>query len=163
MNILRAIAFLGLWIALSAGSRAAEQPQAQVNVLYFHRTARCPSCLNMETYATEAVSRFPSERDSGHLAWRAVNIDEPADRHFQQDYALEFSSLVLSRREGGREIAWTNLPDAWALVGDKSNFIAHVEMEISKQLEQLPKMKPSPHSEESAARSEILSANLPMY
>ncbi len=139
MNILRAIAFLGLWIALSAGSRAAEQPQAQVNVLYFHRTARCPSCLNMEAYASEAVSRFAIECGSGRLAWRAVNIDEPADRHFQQDYALEFNSLVLSRREGGQEIAWTNLPDVWTLVGEKSNFVAYVEMEIVKQLKQLPK------------------------
>jgi len=139
MNMPRTIAFLGLWLALSVGSRAAEQPQAQVKVLYFHRTARCPSCLNMEAYASEAVSRFSSARDSGRLAWRAVNIDEPADRHFQQDYALEFNSLVLSRREGGQEIAWTNLPDVWALVGDKSNFVAYVEMEIAKQLKQLSK------------------------
>lgn len=139
MNILRAIAFLGLWLALSAGSRAEEQLQAQVNVLYFHRTARCPSCLNMEAYTSEVLSRFAAEREAGRLAWRAVNIDEPAARHFQQDYALEFNSLVLSRREGGQEIAWTNLPDAWALVGDKSNFVAYVETEIAKQLEQLSK------------------------
>ena len=139
MNMLRIIALLGLGLALSVGGRAAEQPQAHVNVLYFHRTARCPSCLNMEAYASEAVSRFAAERDSGRLAWRTVNINEPADRHFQQDYALEFNSLVLSRREGGKEIAWTNLPDVWALVGDKSNFVAYVEMEIARQLEQLPK------------------------
>lgn len=139
MNMLRAIAFLGLWLALPPGSRAAEPPQAQVNVLYLHRTVRCPSCLDVETYAADAVSRFASERDAGRLAWRTVNIDNPADRHFQQDYALEFNALVLSRRAGGREIAWTNLPDIWSLVGDKSNFIAYVEMEIAKQLELLPK------------------------
>ena len=93
----------------------------------------------MEAYAAEAVARFATDREAGRLSWRAVNIDEPGDRHFQQDYALEINSLVLSRHEAGREVAWTNLPDVWALVGDKSDFVAYVEMEISKQLEQLPK------------------------
>jgi hypothetical protein len=47
--------------------------------------------------------------------------------------------VVLSRRVSGKEVAWTNLPAVWEVVGDKSNFIAYVEMEIAKQLEQLPK------------------------
>mgnify|MGYP003595574300 CR=1 FL=1 len=139
MKMRSTVVALGVWLALASGGRGEEAPQAQLQVLYFHRTARCPSCLNMEAYAAEAVERFASDRDAGRISWRAVNIDEPGDRHFQEDYALEVNSLVLSRHEAGREVAWTNLPDVWALVGDKSNFVAYVETEISKQLEQLPK------------------------
>ena len=139
MKMRSTVVALGVWLALASGERGEEAPQAQWQVLYFHRTARCPSCLNMEAYAAEAVERFASDRDAGRISWRAVNIDEPGDRHFQEDYALEVNSLVLSRHEAGREVAWTNLPDVWALVGDKSNFVAYVETEISKQLEQLPK------------------------
>ena len=139
MKMRSTVVALGVWLALASGERGEEAPQAQLQVLYFHRTARCPSCLNMEAYAAEAVERFASDRDAGRISWRAVNIDEPGDRHFQEDYALEVNSLVLSRHEAGREVAWTNLPDVWALVGDKSNFVAYVETEISKQLEQLPK------------------------
>ncbi len=133
------LALLSLGLALAPESRSEDGPPAQVCVLYFHRTIRCPSCLDMESFAAAAISRFAAEQEAGRLAWRAVNIDEPDNQHYQQDYALEFNSLVLSRRIGGREVAWTNLPDVWALVGDKSNFTAYVEMEILKQLQQLPK------------------------
>ena len=140
MMFMRPVAVLGLCLALASGVHAGDPPpQGQVEALYFHRTARCPSCLNMEAYAGEAVSRFAADRDAGRLTGRAVNIDEPGNRHFQRDYALEINSLVLSRHEAGREVAWTNLPDVWALVGDRSNFVAYVEMEIAKQLDQLPK------------------------
>ena len=132
------LALLSLGLALSSESRSEDKPQAQVCVQYFHRTVRCPSCLDMESFAAAAVSRFAADQEAGRLAWQTINIDEPANRHFQQDYALEFNSLVLSRRTGGREVAWTNLPDVWALVGDKTNFVAYVEMEILKQLQQLP-------------------------
>lgn len=130
---------LGLWLALAAGGRGEEAPQAQLSVLYFHRTARCPSCLDMETYAAETASRFSAGREADQVLFRAINLDDENNRHYEQDYALEFSAVVLSRRVNGQEVAWTNLPDAWALIGDKSNFIAYVETEISRQLEQLPK------------------------
>lgn len=139
MNLRRAGVVLGLWLALAAGARGADAPQAQLSVLYFHRTARCPSCVNLEAYTAEAAARFAAEREAGRILFRAINLDDANDRHFEQDYALEFSSVVLSRRVNGQEAAWTNLPDVWALAGDKSNFIAYIEMEISKQLEQLPK------------------------
>jgi hypothetical protein len=132
------LVFLGLSLVCTGGATE-PPPSAQVVVLYFHRTARCPTCLNLEAYTAEAVGHFPADRESERLQWRAVNLDEESNRHFAPDYALEFSSVLLSRRVGGKEVAWTNLPAVWAIVGDKSNFIAYVEMEIAKQLEQLPK------------------------
>ena len=142
MRILRSIAFVGFLLAgLPSADRAlaAESDPAHVDVFYFHRTARCPTCLDMEAYTGEAVGHFVAEREAGRLVFRAVNLDDEPARHFERDYALEFSSVVLSRRASGREAAWTNLPAVWSVVGDKSNFIAYVEMEIAKQLAQLPK------------------------
>jgi len=142
MRIFHPVVFLGVLLAgLPFADRptAAESDPAHVAVFYFHRTARCPTCLNMEAHTIEAVGHFPAERETGRILFRAVNLDDESERHFAQDYALEFSSVVLSRRVNGQEAAWTNLPAVWSVVGDKSNFIAYVEMEIAKQLEQLPK------------------------
>ena len=130
---------IGLLLGCAAfhSARAVDTPPARVDVLYFHRTLRCPGCLDMEAFAAEAVARFPAERDAGRLTWRVINLDEPGQRHFEQDYALEFNSVVLSRRANSQETAWTNLPSVWPLVGDRSNFVAYVEMEIATQLGQI--------------------------
>lgn len=140
MNRRLIFSFLGLPLVCAAfhSAWAGDPPPDRVDVLYFHRTLRCPGCLDMEAFAAEAVARFPAERDAGRLTWRAINLDDPGRRHFEQDYALEFNSVVLSRRSSGREAAWTNLPDVWPLVGDRSNFVAYVEMEIGSQLDRLP-------------------------
>jgi hypothetical protein len=142
MNRRRSFILLGLLCACSAGmdsARAAEPDPARVEVFYFHRTLRCPTCLTMETFTAEAAEHFSAEKNTGRLRFRAINLDDEGPRHFAQDYGLEFSSVVLSRWTNGQEAAWTNLPSAWSVVGDRSNFIAYVEMEISKQLGQLPK------------------------
>ena len=128
---------LGLLLACSAS--ATDPTPSCVDVFYFHRTLRCPTCLNMEAFTAETAEHFSAERDAGRIRFRAINLDDESDRHFEQDYSLEFSSVVLSRRVNGQEVAWTNLPSIWELVGDKQNFIAYVETEISKQLDQLPK------------------------
>ena len=142
MRMLRPIVFIGLalvWLPFADRALAAESDPARVDVFYFHRTMRCPTCLEMEAYTAETAGHFSAEREAGRLLFRAVNLDDEENEHFAADYALEFSSVVLSRRVGGREAAWTNLPAVWSVVGDKSNFIAYVEMEIAKQLEQLSK------------------------
>jgi hypothetical protein len=136
--------FVGLgWLLACATvlpARAAEPPAAsQVEVTYFHRTLRCPSCIDMENFTAEAVGHFPAEQKAGHLQWRVINLDDEGNKHFEQDYALEFNSVVISRRVDGQEMAWTNLPDAWKLIGDKPTFIAYIESEILPQLEKLPK------------------------
>ena len=132
---------LAKWKELGVPLTAAGAPpaEAQVEVFYFHRTLRCPSCVDMETFAAEAVGHFTDAQKAGRLRWRVINLDDEGNRHFEQDYALEFNSVVLSRRVNGQEVAWTNLPDARKLIGDKPTFIAYIESEILPQLEQLPK------------------------
>ena len=131
---------LAKWRELNVPLTANTPPaEAQVEVFYFHRTLRCPSCVDMETFAAEAVGHFTDAQNAGRLRWRVINLDDEGNRHFEQDYALEFNSVVLSRRVNGQEVAWTNLPDAWKLIGDKPTFIAYIESEILPQLEQLPK------------------------
>jgi hypothetical protein len=141
MKSLRLTVLLGLLLGCAAivPTLAGEPAPSRLEVFYFHRTLRCPSCINMENFTAGALGRFPTDREAGRLLWRVVNLDADSDKHFEQDYALEFNSVVLSRYVQGQEVAWTNLPNVWELVGDKQNFIAYVEMEIAKQLEQLPK------------------------
>jgi hypothetical protein len=59
-----------------------------------------------------------------------VNVDEPENKHFIQDYQLVTRSLVLSLMSDGKEKKWKNLPDVWKLVRDKEKFYQYVKDEV---------------------------------
>ncbi len=128
-----------LLVALMAGSSAvaSEPAPSRVDVLFFHRTFRCPDCLHMEAYAAEAVAARPTERDAGRLGFRAFNLDVGDHSQYSERYGVETSAVVLSQVTDGQETAWTNLPLVWQLVENRQNFMAYLDMEISGQLDQL--------------------------
>ena len=60
-----------------------------VVVYYFHGSARCVTCKKFETYSNEVInSVFAKELSSGQLNWQVVNVDNPDNKHFVNDYKL---------------------------------------------------------------------------
>ena len=98
---------------------------------YFHGTFRCSTCRTIEEYSHDAIKTyFAKELGNGSLEFRPVNVDEPENKHFIQDYQLVTRSLVLSLVSDGKEKKWKNLPDVWKLVRDKDKFFQYVKDEI---------------------------------
>ena len=133
------------------GSRSVRQPVAatdpeaalsakgagdwQVLVYYFHGTARCSNCIKFEAYSKEAIDESYLEAlQSGHLDWVVVNVDDPENRHFIEDYRLVTRSLILVKMQDGRQVEWKNLEKIWQLVGDKAAFEQYVKGEIAVYL-----------------------------
>ena len=88
---------------------------------------RCSTCRTIEAYSEEAIAKgFASEIASGRLAWRAVNIDEPENKHFVEDFALASKSLVLAEYRDGKVTRHENLQQVWQLVRDKEAFLDYV-------------------------------------
>ena len=127
-------------IAMPAASEPADDELQAVNlaevvVFYFHRTARCPSCLQIEVWAKQAVETgFAAEMAAGRVAWQAVNVDEPANDRFVQDYALTTQSLVFVRVKDGQRGEWKQLESVWELLGDYQEFVGYVQTELSQFL-----------------------------
>lgn len=110
-------------IAASGGTTGANK----VIAYYFHGTRRCQTCLTIEAYANEAIrTAFTEELASGELEWHAVNIDEPENKHFVQDYQLATRSVVLVKIEDGVQKRWNNLERVWQLVRDKPAFVEYI-------------------------------------
>ena len=108
-----------------------EAPKSKVVAYYFHGDFRCPTCYRLEQYSKEAIDKhFKDTLSSGKLEFKAVNVDEKANRHFVNDYQLYTKSLVLSLVKDGKEIKSKNLIKIWEYVGNKQRFFEYVTSEV---------------------------------
>jgi hypothetical protein len=104
-----------------------------VVVYYFHGTFRCATCRTIERYSHDAIQQyFSRELGNGRLVFRPVNVEEPENRHFVQEYQLFSKSLVLSLVRDGKETKSKNLTDIWTLANDKDKFFQYVKDEVEK-------------------------------
>ncbi len=102
---------------------------------YFHTTRRCMTCRRIESYTTESIkTAFAHQLQSGRLEFHVVNVDEPENRHYIDDYQLTTKSVVLAEYRDGKEVRWKNLPLVWHHVGDKEVFMDYIETETRDYL-----------------------------
>lgn len=115
----------------AATSQTSAAPRTLV-AYYFHWTMRCATCLSIERQSREALAlAYGGELDAGTLEWHAVNVEEPGNEHFTQDFALQTQSLVLVERAGPRVLRWKLLPRVWELVDDPYGFEQYVVSEVA--------------------------------
>jgi len=127
----------------TAGAAAADDTTAPaaatgadgVVVYYFHGNVRCATCRTIEAYAHDAIhAGFAGELDDGALTWRVVNVDEPENKHFVQDFQLVTRSVVLVEYRDGKVIRSKNLDKVWQLVRNQTDFVAYVQNETREFL-----------------------------
>lgn len=107
----------------------------KVVAYYFHGNMRCMTCRTIEAYAKEAVETgFHEALKTGRLEWRIVNIDEPDNQHYVQDFHLITRALVIEEVVDGTRKRWNNLDRVWKLVRDKDAFIGYVQDELRAYL-----------------------------
>jgi len=107
----------------------------RVIAYYFHARARCASCIKIESLSGKAIrERFPGELRTSLLAFRQVNVEEPGNRHFIDDYRLVSQSLVIVEYRDGRQVRWKNLEKVWTLLGSEKEFLPYVQEGVSSYL-----------------------------
>jgi len=111
--------------------KALKETEVKISAYYFHPTARCVTCLNIEAYSLEAIQQW-EEKNKKEVAWKELNIEDSVNEHYVEEYSLEFSSLVIVKYVGGKKDEWKNLEDTWKLVNDKSSFIKYVMHELNQ-------------------------------
>ena len=110
-------------------------PGKRVVAYYFHMRVRCTSCMKIESLSGKAIlERFPEDLRTGRLAFREVNVDEPGNRHFIDDYGLSSQSLVIVEYRDGRQVRWKNLEKVWTLSGSEKEFLPYVQEGVSSFL-----------------------------
>ena len=116
---------------------AVSVPEEKVVAQYFHGTTRCDTCRAIEALTREALGTgFSEELKTGRLELSAINVDEPANGHFVEDYQLTTRTVVIARFNNGKQGEWKRLDQVWQLVGDREAFINYVQSETRSLLEQ---------------------------
>ena len=128
----------GIAAAAPAGQTSpgqAENASDGLIVYYLHSKTRCPTCRSIESQADEVVhSDFASELQSGAMAWKVVNYEEPSAAGLAKKFEIQMPVVVLARMKGGEIADWKSLDRVWALVGDKAGFGSYLRDEINKML-----------------------------
>lgn len=106
-----------------------------VRVYYFHTTFRCPTCKKIEEYTKNTIfSSFDPEIKKGTIVWNVLNVEEPQNRHFIDDFKLFTKSVVVVDEIKGKQVRWKVLDKTWQLVGDKEGFSIYIQSEVKKFL-----------------------------
>ncbi|MGB7631485.1 MAG: nitrophenyl compound nitroreductase subunit ArsF family protein [Candidatus Deferrimicrobium sp.] len=110
-------------------------PGKRVVAYYFHVRVRCASCIKIESLSGKAIRRgFPEELRTGLLVFREVNVEEPGNRYFIDDYCLTSQSLVIVEYRDGRQVRWKNLEKVWTFLGSEKEFISYVQESVSSYM-----------------------------
>lgn len=110
----------------------------QLVAYYFTGRVRCSSCRKIEAVSRETIEKsFSKELADNRLRFLVVNVDQPENRHFVEEFQLESSSLVLVEMWDGKPAHWKNLPDVWTLVEDDSKLEKYVRDEVASRLERI--------------------------
>ena len=97
---------------------------------YFHPTARCESCINIENFTKELIdSRYKS---NPKIEFIALNIEDTQNEHFRKDYNLKFSSVIISKQNNSVEEKYKNLDSIWTYSDNKEGFTKYMDSEIKE-------------------------------
>ena len=126
------VAFSGCGRELPEAGQEVNAPAGkEIRVYYFHRTARCHSCLKIESLSEETVKTFfPVELENGAVTWRSINLDDAGNAHFVEDYDLSTQTVIVAEYSGGQQLRWKNLDKVWELLDADVEFSQYVESEI---------------------------------
>jgi len=118
-----------------ADSSATNRRSGRVVVYYFHRTMRCVECLEMEALTVKALTKFAREQEREDLILKVLNVEEPENEHFIDDFGIYFNTVIVTREENDVRTEWKDIGKrAWDLTPYPDEFVAFLQKEVASYL-----------------------------
>ena len=107
----------------SAGAKALPVANAErIDVVYFHRTERCYSCLWAGEMSRKTVETyFKDELASGRVTFREVDVQKRENAVLARQYGAAYSSLFINYVKDGRDHI-VHASDTYPYIGDEARF-----------------------------------------
>ncbi len=115
----------------SISPAASTDSNTVIKAYYFHGTRRCKTCNAIESTTLEALETgFGEMMKKGEITWETANYELDENTHFEKDYELIFSSVILAKYTDGKRVEWKNLQKVWELIRDKKAFTEYIQNEV---------------------------------
>lgn len=87
-----------------------------LEVIDFHNTHRCKTCLAIENAAKEVLNaQFSSEMQSGKIIFKTVNVDEEANAKIAEQFEASGSALFIYDPKTGNAVDMTDFAFTYGL------------------------------------------------
>jgi len=106
----------------------------RVEVIHFHSTHQCYSCITLGNYTEEIVNTyFSNEVKNGRLTFSHINVDLPQNKEITEKYGATGSSLWIGVYN---DTGFYKEEDfkVWYKVTDKEDFVNYTKSLIEKRL-----------------------------
>lgn len=133
---------LAVWLILAYGMPSGTPPPSnnstgladRVDVVYFHRTARCYSCRWLEAGTNYTVNTyFADELASGRLTFQVINVEDEEHADIVEEYGAFTSSLFINTVKDGTDHI-EQATEVYYLIGREEAFITALKSKIEKCL-----------------------------
>ncbi len=112
----------------------AEVPTDKIEVVHFHGTHQCWSCITVGEYALKTIKeKFPEEYKNGTIIFKDVNGELSENRDVVIKYQAKGSSLFVNAITDGKDKIEEDVR-VWRLVINESQFINYFENKLKKLL-----------------------------
>jgi len=115
-------------------SKVTQQKADKIEVVHFHATQQCYSCITVGKYALKTIQeRFPKEYENGMIVFRDINAELPENRDTVIQYQARGSSLFVNGITGGQDHIQEDVR-VWRLVNDEQAFMDYFEGKLKELL-----------------------------
>ena len=106
----------------------------KIEVIHFHATQQCWSCITVGEYALKTIKeKFPEEYASGAIVFRDIDAELPENRDLVVKYQARGSSLFVNAITAGKDNIEEDVA-VWRLVSNESQFISYFQDKLNKLL-----------------------------
>ena len=117
-------------LPMSTAKTSAEK----IEVVHFHATQQCWSCITVGEYALKTIKeKFPEEYKNGTIVFRNINGELPENRDMVIKYQAGGSSLFVNAITAGKDNIEEDVT-VWRLVSNESQFINYFQDKLNKLL-----------------------------
>ena len=109
-------------------------PADSIEVVHFHGTQQCSSCIAVGKYAQQTIQeKFPDEFASGRIVFKEINIDLKENNDIVTKYQAGGSSLFINAIRGTTDDIAQDTT-VWQLVNNEEKYIQYFEGKLNALL-----------------------------
>lgn len=106
----------------------------KIEVLHFHATQQCISCINIGKFTKAVIEeKFPEEMKSGKITFKTINIDLPENYKIANDYKVSGSALYINAIKDGNDNREEDTT-VWRLVTNEAQLKSYFEAKLKALL-----------------------------